>query len=132
MTRCRCCTDREPGDGHCCPIEVIGIRMTPARVCRRTHGEPDGAGGFPTVASVVPCRHAAHARKHHCNRPRTWMRIFGKNMVNTVILGAFAKHTKLVSLDSLKKAVAEKFADKGAAIIEKNIQAITEDYERAE
>jgi Pyruvate/2-oxoacid:ferredoxin oxidoreductase gamma subunit len=52
-------------------------------------------------------------------------------MVNTVILGAFAKHTKLVSLESLKKAVAEKFSEKGAAIIAKNIQAITEDYESA-
>jgi pyruvate ferredoxin oxidoreductase gamma subunit len=59
------------------------------------------------------------------------MKIFGKNMVNTVILGAFAKHTKLVSLESLKKAVAEKFSEKGAAIIAKNIQAITEDYESA-
>jgi len=59
------------------------------------------------------------------------LRIFGKNIVNTVILGAFAKYTKLVSLESLKKAAAEKFADKGEMIINKNIQAITEDYENA-
>lgn len=58
------------------------------------------------------------------------MRIFGKNIVNTIILGSFAKHTKLVSLESLKKAVAEKFAEKGQTLIEKNIQAITEDYNR--
>lgn len=59
------------------------------------------------------------------------LKIFGKNIVNTVILGAFAKHTKLVSLASLKKAIREKFADKGEAIIAKNIRAITEDYESA-
>lgn len=58
------------------------------------------------------------------------LRIFGKNIVNTVVLGAFAKQTKLISLDSLKKAVAEKFADKGEAVINKNIEAITEAYDQ--
>lgn len=58
------------------------------------------------------------------------LEIFGKNIVNTVILGAFAKHSGLVSLDSLKKAISEKFQDKGQVIIEKNILAITKDYEK--
>jgi len=58
------------------------------------------------------------------------LEIFGKNIVNTIILGAFAKESGLVSLDSLKKAISEKFKDKGAAIIEKNISAITKAYER--
>jgi Pyruvate/2-oxoacid:ferredoxin oxidoreductase gamma subunit len=57
-------------------------------------------------------------------------RFLGKNIVNTIILGAFAKESGLVSLDSLKKAITEKFRDKGAAIIEKNINAITKAYER--
>jgi len=48
----------------------------------------------------------------------------GKNIVNTVILGAFAKDSGLISLDSLKKAVKQKFAEKGEAIINKNIKAI--------
>lgn len=52
------------------------------------------------------------------------LKIFGKNIVNTVILGAFARHTRLISLASLKKAVREKFADKGEALIAKNIQAV--------
>jgi len=60
------------------------------------------------------------------------MEIFGKNMVNTVILGAFAKYTSLVSLESLKKAITEKFKDKGNIIIEKNILAITKDYVNSE
>lgn len=57
------------------------------------------------------------------------LEIFGKNIVNTVILGAFAKHTNLVSLESLKKAIREKFQDKDQALIEKNILAVTKDYE---
>lgn len=59
------------------------------------------------------------------------LEIFGKNIVNTVILGAFAKHTNLVCLESLKKAIATKFKDKGEDMINKNIQAITKDYENA-
>jgi pyruvate ferredoxin oxidoreductase gamma subunit len=59
------------------------------------------------------------------------LEIFGKNIVNTVILGSFAKHTNLVSLDSLKKAITQKFKDKGQTIIEKNILAVTKDYENA-
>jgi pyruvate ferredoxin oxidoreductase gamma subunit len=56
------------------------------------------------------------------------IRILGKNLANTVILGALAKKTAVVSLESLKKAIKEKFASKGAAIIEKNIKAIEEAY----
>ena len=59
------------------------------------------------------------------------LEIFGKNIVNTVILGAFAKHTKLISLDSLKKAINEKFKDKEISLITKNILAVTKDYENA-
>ena len=50
--------------------------------------------------------------------------MIGKNIVNTVILGAFAKYTKLVSLASLKKAIETKFKDKGEEIVAKNIKAI--------
>lgn len=60
----------------------------------------------------------------------TALAIFGKNIVNTVILGALAKDTGLISLASLEKAITEKFKSKGAAIIEKNIQAIKQIYEK--
>jgi pyruvate ferredoxin oxidoreductase gamma subunit len=52
------------------------------------------------------------------------LKIFGKNIVNTIILGALAKHTGLISLASLEKAIRDKFADKGEEIINKNIAAI--------
>ena len=57
------------------------------------------------------------------------LEIFGKNIVNTIILGAFSKYTKLISLSSLEKAIKEKFKDKGEEIIKKNIQAIKKIYE---
>jgi len=52
----------------------------------------------------------------------------GKNIVNTVVLGAFAKQTGLVSIDSLKKAIREKFGEKSAELAEKNIKAIERAY----
>ncbi len=62
------------------------------------------------------------------NATKIAMEIIGKNLVNTVILGTFAKVTGLVSLTSLEKAIKEKFSDKGAEIIEKNITAIKQAY----
>lgn len=56
------------------------------------------------------------------------LEIIGKNIVNTVILGAFVKETKLISLASLKKAVRVKFKEKGDKIINKNIEAIEKVY----
>lgn len=52
----------------------------------------------------------------------------GKNIVNTTILGAFGKDSHLVSLNSLKEAIQEKFQDKGENIINKNIQAMERSY----
>ena len=51
----------------------------------------------------------------------------GRNIVNTVILGAFARVTGLVSLESLKKAVLQKFADK-PDLADKNIKAVEKAY----
>jgi pyruvate ferredoxin oxidoreductase gamma subunit len=56
------------------------------------------------------------------------MEKIGRNIVNTTILGAFAKTTGLVSLDALKKAIKEKFGDKGEQVVNKNIEAIEEAY----
>jgi 2-oxoacid:acceptor oxidoreductase gamma subunit (pyruvate/2-ketoisovalerate family) len=56
------------------------------------------------------------------------MEELGRNIVNTVILGAFAKATGLVTLKSLEIAIKQKFKAKGTALIEKNIAAITRAY----
>lgn len=57
------------------------------------------------------------------------LEIIGRNIVNTVILGAMVKHSNLFSLQSLKEAVAIKLGGKGSKIVEKNLAAITKIYE---
>jgi Pyruvate/2-oxoacid:ferredoxin oxidoreductase gamma subunit len=56
------------------------------------------------------------------------MEIIGKPFANTVLLGAFAKVTGEVSLDSIIKAVSGKFEGK-KEILEKNIAAVKKGYE---
>lgn len=56
------------------------------------------------------------------------LEFIGKNIVNTVILGALAKHSNLFSLKSLKEAVATKLAEKGEKILQKNLAAIDKIY----
>jgi pyruvate ferredoxin oxidoreductase gamma subunit len=53
------------------------------------------------------------------------LKILGKDIVNTAMLGVFAKKTKLVTLDSILKAVGENFSGK---ILELNIQLVKEAY----
>jgi pyruvate ferredoxin oxidoreductase gamma subunit len=54
------------------------------------------------------------------------MDVFGRPIVNTVMLGAFAKATKLVSLKSLLEALGERFE---GGLRDKNVQAIKRAYE---
>jgi len=57
------------------------------------------------------------------------LNIFKSNIVNTVILGAFAQVTKLVSLDSINKAIEERFEGK-QKLIELNKEAVKKAYEK--
>ena len=52
------------------------------------------------------------------------IKTIGKNIVNTVSLGIFAKSTKLINLNSLIKAIKHKFADKDKRVVEKNCKAV--------
>lgn len=56
------------------------------------------------------------------------LEIIGKNIVNTLMLGAFAKSSGLISLNTLKKTITNKFSEKGKNIVEKNISAVTKAY----
>jgi pyruvate ferredoxin oxidoreductase gamma subunit len=53
------------------------------------------------------------------------LRILGRDIVNTAMLGVFAKKTKLVSLDSILKAVGENFSGK---VLEMNTQLVKDAY----
>lgn len=65
---------------------------------------------------------------HTIDATKIALEIIGKNIVNTVILGAFAKATGLVSLNSLKQAIQEKFAER-QELIAKNIKAVEQAYQ---
>lgn len=54
--------------------------------------------------------------------------VFDKNIVNTIILGALAKHSDIIKLQYLKEAIKEKFKDKGSEVIRKNILAVENAY----
>ncbi|MFH1255240.1 MAG: pyruvate ferredoxin oxidoreductase subunit gamma [bacterium] len=65
---------------------------------------------------------------HIIDASKIALEIIGKNIVNTVILGAFAKITGIVSLESLKQAIEEKFSG-NQDLIDKNIKAIEMAYQ---
>ena len=57
------------------------------------------------------------------------LRIFGKDIVNTAMLGAFAAVTKDISLESFNKGIEQRFAGK-IKLIDLNKQAIKEVYDK--
>ncbi len=84
-------------------------------------------GGTAVIASKKPIDHgktkimtvdAYEIAKKHVGRP----------IVNIAVLGAFAKATGLVSLESLEKAVLQAFEEK-PGIGEKNVAALKECFE---
>ena len=54
--------------------------------------------------------------------------IIGRPFANTVLLGAFAKVTGALSLDSVLKAVGKRFESK-PAVVQKNLDAVKKGYE---
>ncbi len=60
------------------------------------------------------------------------LKLFGKLILNTVMLGAFCKVSDAVRLDSIKRATMEKLGGRGKfsnKIVESNIAAIQEVYD---
>ncbi|MCK4912851.1 MAG: 2-oxoacid:acceptor oxidoreductase family protein [Candidatus Omnitrophica bacterium] len=56
------------------------------------------------------------------------MDIIGKPFANTILVGAFAKVTGQIKLDSVLKAVESKFKNK-PKLLEKNLEAVKKGYE---
>lgn len=54
------------------------------------------------------------------------LNIFGKNIVNTAMLGSLVNIPGLLKLESAKIAIKKKFSDKGNDIVEKNIKAVNQ------
>ncbi|MDD5020048.1 MAG: 2-oxoacid:acceptor oxidoreductase family protein [Candidatus Omnitrophica bacterium] len=56
--------------------------------------------------------------------------IMGKTLLgNTVLLGAYAAATGQLTLEDLKKAISERFADKGQKIVDMNAEALKRGFE---
>jgi pyruvate ferredoxin oxidoreductase gamma subunit len=53
------------------------------------------------------------------------LKILGKDIVNTAMLGVLSRETKLVSMDSILKAVGENFSGK---VLELNMKLVKEAY----
>ena len=66
------------------------------------------------------------AKVFHVDASKIALDIFGRNLVNTPILGAFVKATGEISLDSLNRTITERFPEK---IAKKNIEAIKRAYD---
>ena len=62
------------------------------------------------------------------NATKIALDILGRNIVNTIILGALAKSTKIISLEAIKKAVKQKFGAKSQELVDKNIKAVVMAY----
>jgi 2-oxoacid:acceptor oxidoreductase gamma subunit (pyruvate/2-ketoisovalerate family) len=56
------------------------------------------------------------------------LEVLGRNIMNTTILGVFAKFTGLIKLDGLSKAISEKLGGKGEKIVDTNIAAAKRTY----
>ena len=65
-------------------------------------------------------------RTYYCDALSIAMKEIKRPIVNTAMLGAFAKASGLVSLESLEEAIKEKFPDK---IIQSNVSAVKKAYE---
>lgn len=62
------------------------------------------------------------------NATKVALEVFGRNIVNTAMLGSLAKSPGLLKIDSAISAIKEKFSDKSVDIIEKNILVIKKIY----
>ncbi|MBW1840096.1 MAG: pyruvate ferredoxin oxidoreductase subunit gamma [Deltaproteobacteria bacterium] len=65
-------------------------------------------------------------KAHYYDATSTALSVLGKDIVNTAILGVFAKVTGLVSLDSILKAIDDNFPEK---LADKNKQLVKKAYE---
>jgi pyruvate ferredoxin oxidoreductase gamma subunit len=82
----------------------------------------------PESVIIINGKEAKHEFKqkvHFYDATSLALKILGRDIVNTAMLGVLAKETKLVSLDSILKAVGENFTGK---VLELNTQLVKEAY----
>ncbi len=78
--------------------------------------------GAVIINSPRPLKLRTKEKVYHVDATGIAIDVFGKNLVNTPILGAFIKATGAVSLDSLLEAIDTKFEGKVAELNKKAIR----------
>ncbi len=79
------------------------------------------------IVNTTQKLHLPYKNSHTVDATSIALEVLGVPIVNTVMLGAFAKASKLVSVGSIKKVVGETFS---GALAEKNVKAVQEAYDR--
>ncbi|HNX11007.1 MAG TPA: 2-oxoacid:acceptor oxidoreductase family protein [bacterium] len=95
---------------------IINTKKTPTEMANRI--KADKAQSFKIKAKNI----------YAVDATTIALDIFGRNLVNPIILAAFSRCTKIIDQEAIIKAIKEKFADKGPEVIKKNMAAITRAY----
>lgn len=83
-------------------------------------------------AAIINCGKCISLQKktYYVDATNIALKIIGKPFVNVAMVGAFAKVTKLLTLDSIYKAIEDSFGIKGKPeVVEKNKEAVKAVYE---
>ena len=96
-----------------------------------TAGLKKGSKVIVNTAKPINNPKFADFEVHTVDASKVALEIFHADMVNTAILGAFAKVTGIISLDSISKALGERFKGRDK-IIEKNIECVKKVHDLAQ
>ena len=103
------------------PDYVVVLNPTVIKGVDVEMGMKEGGLIFVNATEPLPFRHEAE----YFDATSLALKIIGRPVPNSVMLGAFAAWTDLVSLESLEKATPEIMGSKiDASVVEKNIEAM--------
>lgn len=95
-------------------------------------GLPEVFEGVKKTTEIIinsdgPIKLAQKLKAHYFDAQSLAMKVLGKPIVNTAMIGVFAKTTKLVSIGSVLKALEEVFSGK---VLELNKKLVKEAFDR--
>jgi pyruvate ferredoxin oxidoreductase gamma subunit len=99
-------------------IEVVNV----------TSGLKAGASVIINTSQPIKCKELLKFNVFCVDASKVALDIFKANIVNTAMLGAFSKATGIVSLNSINKAIEDKFAN-NPKLIELNKKAVQDVYD---
>lgn len=107
-------------------IIVVDPTLIPSQKC--FDNLPQGAKAVAAVREKTEIPSTQGVTVYSLPAEKIAQEIIGKPFANTVLLGAFAKISSEIKLDSILQAVTKRFENK-PAILEKNIAAVKKGYE---